>query len=175
MAGIGEDIARLAQLRDQGVLTEAEFEQQKARLLDGSVSADSAPMPERRKSKVGKGCMIIIGLVLLLMIIGAIAGSGDKPSTVVAPGDDVTTEVTPKDEAVAEAPHLSMDGYNNLENGMTYKQVTAIIGEPSQEMSRSELAGMETVMYMWEGSLGANMNAMFQNGKLIQKAQFGLR
>ena len=42
-------------------------------------------------------------------------------------------------------------------------------------MSRNELAGTEAVMYSWEGNLGANMNAMFQNNKLVQKAQFGLR
>ncbi len=32
-------------------------------------------------------------------------------------------------------------------------------------------------MYMWEGSgsTGANANAMFQGGKLITKAQFGLK
>jgi hypothetical protein len=31
-------------------------------------------------------------------------------------------------------------------------------------------------MFMWDGtSLGANMNAMFQDDKLVQKAQFGLK
>jgi hypothetical protein len=32
-------------------------------------------------------------------------------------------------------------------------------------------------MYRWDGAgmLGANLNAMFQNGKLVTKAQFGLR
>lgn len=38
------------------------------------------------------------------------------------------------------------------------------------------MAGITTVMFMWEGtSFGGNMNAMFQNGKLVTKAQFGLR
>jgi hypothetical protein len=65
---------------------------------------------------------------------------------------------------------------------MTYKEVIAIIGPPSQEVSRSYMEGVpgvmpsvETVMYVWEGTWGANMNAMFQNGRLISKAQFGLR
>lgn len=30
-------------------------------------------------------------------------------------------------------------------------------------------------MYQWGGGFGANMNAIFQNGKLVQKAQFGLK
>jgi hypothetical protein len=44
-------------------------------------------------------------------------------------------------------------------------------------MSQSGSGRYTTIMYMWEGrgGLGANMNAMFQGGKLIAKAQFGLR
>lgn len=43
-------------------------------------------------------------------------------------------------------------------------------------MSSSEMAGYKTVMLMWTGtSMGANMNAMFQNDKLVSKAQFGLK
>lgn len=69
-----------------------------------------------------------------------------------------------------------MEKYFKVEPGMTYKEVVAILGPPDQELSRSEMAGYTTVMYMWEGTtLGANMNAMFQNGKLANKAQFGLR
>ena len=30
-------------------------------------------------------------------------------------------------------------------------------------------------MYMWQNSDGSNMNAMFQNDKLVNKAQFGLK
>jgi hypothetical protein len=44
-------------------------------------------------------------------------------------------------------------------------------------MSRSNIAGIVTVMYGWtgRGGMGANMNAMFQNGGLVMKAQFGLQ
>jgi hypothetical protein len=30
-------------------------------------------------------------------------------------------------------------------------------------------------MYSWQNDSGSNMNAMFQNGKLVNKAQLGLR
>jgi hypothetical protein len=67
--------------------------------------------------------------------------------------------------------------FEKLTNGMTYEQVCTIIGGPGKEMSSSEFAGIKTVMYAWdgEGGFGANMNAMFQNEKLMQKAQFGLK
>jgi hypothetical protein len=58
---------------------------------------------------------------------------------------------------------------------MSYQEVVAIIGEPGKEMSSSNVAGYHTVMYGWNAWTGAGMNAMFQNGKLVTKAQFGLR
>jgi hypothetical protein len=58
---------------------------------------------------------------------------------------------------------------------MTYAQVEEILGSPGEEISRSEIAGYTTVMYQWKAKWGiGNMNAMFQNGHLITKAQMGL-
>lgn len=70
----------------------------------------------------------------------------------------------------------TMEKYSRVKPGMTYDQVVNILGSPDQERSRSEMAGITTVMYMWNGtSVGGNMNAMFQNGRLMNKAQFGLK
>ena len=66
-----------------------------------------------------------------------------------------------------------MAEYNRLQTGVTYQQAVQIIGESGQEISRSDLAGIVTVMYGWSNPNGSNMNAMFQNGGLVNKAQFG--
>ena len=58
---------------------------------------------------------------------------------------------------------------------MSYEEVVRILGSEGKEISRSDIADINTVMYAWEGSGIANMNAMFQKGKLVTKAQFGLR
>ena len=167
MSDVSEELARLAKLRDEGVLTPDEFEAQKAKVLNQSHGAPPAAQAAPAKSKIGKGCMIVAAVIVVLIIIGAIA-SGNNGGEVVPPGGDAAPATETSE------PSLTMDGFNRVKNGMTFDQVTAIIGKPSQELSRSDLGGTETVMYMWEGSLGANMNAMFQNGKLVQKAQFGL-
>ncbi|CRI63947.1 conserved membrane hypothetical protein [Thiocapsa sp. KS1] len=78
--------------------------------------------------------------------------------------------------ATAIADGVTLSQYSRVETGMSYDQVIKILGRPDQELSRSEMAGYVTVMYMWRGvTAGANMNAMFQNDALINKAQFGLR
>ena len=69
---------------------------------------------------------------------------------------------------------LTAEKFAAIKTGMSYAQVKKIIGFEGAELSRSELAGYVTVMYSWSNPGGSNMNAMFQNGKLIQKAQFGL-
>lgn len=72
-------------------------------------------------------------------------------------------------------PVVALEEYNAIREGMSYQEVASIIGDPGQEMSRSDIAGYNTVMYSWSNKNGSNMNAMFQNDKLINKAQIGLR
>jgi hypothetical protein len=73
------------------------------------------------------------------------------------------------------APVVTMAEYEQIHEGMSYEETVAIIGSPGEELSRSDMAGYSTVMYSWQNDSGSNMNAMFQNGKLVNKAQLGLR
>ncbi|MBS0476496.1 MAG: DUF4124 domain-containing protein [Proteobacteria bacterium] len=70
---------------------------------------------------------------------------------------------------------ITMTAYSRIETYMTYEEAVAVLGQRGVEMSRSYIAGYDTVMYQWVNRDGSNMNAMFQNDRLIQKAQFGLR
>lgn len=68
--------------------------------------------------------------------------------------------------------------FNQIQTGMTYAQVVRIIGGEGTEISRVEIPGAgRTVMYAWDGkgTIGANMSATFQDGRLMSKAQAGLR
>ncbi len=70
---------------------------------------------------------------------------------------------------------LTLAEYNELTTGMSYQEVVAILGRGGVEQSRASIAGSTTVMYTWSGSGTANMNAMFQDNRLVTKAQFGLK
>ena len=70
---------------------------------------------------------------------------------------------------------VSAAEFRQIQTGMTYQQVVQIVGFRGEETVRNEFAGTTTVMYQWVNAGGSNMNAMFQDGRLTQKAQAGLR
>ena len=77
--------------------------------------------------------------------------------------------------AVAEPP-ITLAEFLRIRTGMSYGEVVDVLGEFGEELSRTDLPGIPTtIMYGWRNPDGSNMNATFQGGSLIQKAQFGLR
>lgn len=80
MANVSEELARLATLRDSGVLTEEEFQAQKAAVLANTSAAPTAKAAPK-KGGLGKGatgCLVVIAIVVVLFIIGSL--SGGKPT-----------------------------------------------------------------------------------------------
>jgi hypothetical protein len=71
---------------------------------------------------------------------------------------------------------ITMDKFERLQDGMSYSEVKAILGQPGEQLSSSSLGGSTTVMYQWRAEEGfGNMNAMFQDDKMISKSQYGLK
>lgn len=69
---------------------------------------------------------------------------------------------------------ITMAQYNQLATGMAYEAAVAIVG-PGVEASRAESGGNSSVMYTWKNADGSNMLALFSNGKLASKSQYGLK
>lgn len=106
----------------------------------------------------------LIGLVGIVSVSQQITGFARNPSG----------SVSLPQPAFGPPPIVTKAEYDQIREGMTYEQVRSIIGATGEELSRSDLAGFTTIMYSWSNSNGSNMNAMFQNNRLINKAQFGL-
>ena len=77
--------------------------------------------------------------------------------------------------SINQKPLVTKYEYDQVIVGMTYTEVKEIIGAPGEELSKNNMAGFTTVMYSWVNSNGSNMNAIFQDNRLVQKAQFGLQ
>jgi len=112
---------------------------------------------------VGLLVLVVLGVVLYMMLNGSSSVSGPANSYLLT--------------GSTSSGGVSLAQFQQMRDGMTYGEAVAVLGSPGTEQSRSNIGDIVTVMYSWPGSgtLGANMNAMFQNDKLVTKAQFGLR
>ncbi len=136
--------------------------------------------------------LAFIGCLWLALILGCTppkenSNSGQSSSPATSPTNTATTSSSPARSTAKTSPTtastpastagVTMENYNRLKTGMTYVQVVQILGKEGEELSSNEIGGYKTVMYKWDGDAGwgANMNAMFQNGKLNSKSQFGLK
>jgi hypothetical protein len=136
-------------------------------------SARTTPPPIPRPPAVGRGvkrfALISLAAIAALSVLSLAMNQTDRPRATAA------VERASAPAPARERSGLTMANYLRISEGMSYQEVVAIIGEPGKEMSSSNVAGYHTVMYGWNAWTGAGMNAMFQNGKLVTKAQFGLR
>lgn len=88
-------------------------------------------------------------------------------------------------------PSLTLEQFNKLQVGMTYKQACEVIGREGVLSSQNKMEGLpdlsgdgseikfdqslDTRLYEWDSEEFAAINAIFQNDRLVQKSQFGLK
>jgi hypothetical protein len=106
--------------------------------------------------------------LLLIFVFGAPHSSGPIR-------DPNTGETTVQNSAPSTIYKINAEAYAKLQTGMSYADAVAVIGSPGEELSKSEMAGYETLAMSWKNFDGSNAMIMFQNDKLISKAQFGLK
>jgi len=123
----------------------------------------------------------LVGIVGAPLSLAPIIASADRKSPAPKASQDNgrIAQQSNQDQSTStkrSGAGVTVENYNKLQTGMTYEQVVDILGEEGKEMSSNDIAGYKNIMYMWKAggfSIG-NMNAMFQNGALVQKAQFEL-
>ena len=113
----------------------------------------------------------IVALVLFILIGG---------TCVLAMGScGVAMEEASRGDSIHEPQQdaITMADFNRIREGMSYRQVVEIVGREGRVMSEGGSDwGAHTVIYTWEnpGIMAGNMSATFQNGRLVNKAQFML-
>jgi hypothetical protein len=105
-------------------------------------------------------------LLLLLLIAPLVAC---QPA---APPDSPAS--TPVEEKATK--QLTMADYEAIPDEATLAEARTLLGSDGKEMSSSEVAGIKTAIYIWENTPPtSNITLTFQNGKMVSKAQFGLK
>lgn len=83
-------------------------------------------------------------------------------------------------EEVEDAPPIvTLAEFEQVEVGMSYRDVVDTIGDSGFEIERSPAqdstdGNAETIRYAWKNSDASNMSATFENGRLLTKSQLFL-
>ncbi|MCA1063814.1 DUF3862 domain-containing protein [Rossellomorea sp. AcN35-11] len=74
-----------------------------------------------------------------------------------------------------ESTLVTLEQYHQLEKGMSYEQVTDILGSPGNAMT-DEQDDSDKETYAWDGKQAKSfLSVSFTKGKLISKVQNGLQ
>ena len=130
--------------------------------------------------------LVVLGSCGLCGLIGGISSLFQKDqrapidqtnanAVTVPPESGPIAERTIKSPPTSKSSGVTLENFNKIQTGMTYAQVVGVLGEEGSVIRENESGDYKTVMYQFTGSFGSNCNLMFQDGKLISKAQFGLR
>ena len=141
-----------------------------------STSASACPkcgkVLKKKKAGCGKVTLIVLGSLVVLGIIGSVAGSGSSSRRTTSSSSGSSSSGS--SSTSSRDTEVTYEEYCDVRNGMSYREAVAVIGFEGEEMSSSSIAGIETIMYSWSNRFGTNMNATFQNDEMVLKAQFGL-
>ncbi len=146
--------------------------------------------------------IIVLSFVWLLADCRASQTTIESTNPTAAPSNVVNTPSPEKTPPIAAAPEsvkpttstqqanvkpaaaktsesaVVIADYNKIQKGMDYKQVAAIIGSPGENAGDFKDGGGTITLYRWTGKSDEGewtLSAKFQNGKLADKSQFGLK
>lgn len=122
-------------------------------------------------------------VVLLLVVLGCncqrklqeIADQAKTPTPSSSPSTSSNSPTSSSPSTSDKKSGLTLDKFNQIKNGMTYKEVIAIIGsEGTQTMSSGE-GKYKVESYKWEGDNYQYLSVVFMGDKVNSKVQNGLK
>lgn len=123
-----------------------------------------------------------ISYLLSIGLMFALLGCGTAVATKETPDPASSMKVTAQYPLSSKnLPGMSMDEFEQIKNGMTYEQVTQIVGATGEIVVETGTPGDKfyTVTYQFKGDgdiwVNANAQLIFQGGKLTTKTQMGLK
>ncbi|HEX8246655.1 MAG TPA: DUF3862 domain-containing protein [Pyrinomonadaceae bacterium] len=125
-----------------------------------------------------------LSLVLVIGIFVVIGCScprlnelGQRPTgTSSTPSNTPTVTTTTSSPTTGSSKSgLSMEKYNQLKNGMNYKQVAEVLGSEGTETMSSGEGKYKVTSYKWEGEEYQFITVVFMGDKMTSKVQANLK
>ncbi len=112
-------------------------------------------------------------IIVIIVIAAAINGGEDKTGTKNENSTKSAEKQQEKKSEKKEDTKINYENFLKINMGAKYDEVVAILGE-GKELSSSEIGGIKSKMYTWNGSGISNVNVTIQNDEVTGKAQVGL-
>lgn len=121
-----------------------------------------------------KGIVLAMAAALALSLPLAGCG-GTSASSGSAPSSGASTSAAQQDSASSVASGtIDAKKFKQIKEGMTYKQVVKIIGSEGEQQSTSSYGGITASSYQWTSDDWGTAVVMFENKKVVSKAQYGV-
>lgn len=133
------------------------------------INGETQKLPKIRKRR---GILIAIAVIALSMSV--MSGCGDKSAEDQKTSDTNEVKPTVSEQADVNKSAINYDNFLKITMGGSYEDVVALLGEEGAQESSSEVAGIKTVLYSWDGPGISSMNITLQDDKIMTKAQMGL-
>lgn len=123
-------------------------------------------------------------VVLLLVVLGCSCQeklqelanqSKPAPSTSPSTANTSSSPTSTSSPSSSTKTSLSLDKYNQIKNGMSYKEVVAIIGSEGTETMSSGEGKYKVTSYQWKAENYEYIYAVFMGDKLSSKTQANLK
>ena len=122
----------------------------------------------------GTGCLGVVLVLFVMMVFGAAMNSHPTAPRGDEPGPAAIRQMEKPVQAQPGTAVLTMAKFHKIRDGMTMKQVIAVLGRKGKLQSHVAVGGLVTEMYMWQNPDGTNMTIQLQGDRVVVKAQFGL-
>lgn len=118
-------------------------------------------------------------VIIVIAVIAIIGGTqGETTNTSTESAINTQTEVVSNTQAasnMSEDVRITLEQYNQVQDGMTYDEVVALFGGKETSSSESEVAGIKSQIMTWNGNGDFSVVSIgFIDGQVSSKSQTGL-
>ena len=138
----------------------------KCKFCQADIPKKAKVCPNCKRTLKSHGCLISI-LIFIIIFCGGIAMAINLNNGIQKSVSGVSNS----------SEYITKDEYNQIETGMTYKEVKQIIGSEGSLTSTVTANDITVEIYTWygNGTAGSNANVTFTNDSVTGKAQVGLK